>query len=249
MPGATEVARDVFFVEGEAVNWVLLREGTDLTLVDTGYPGDVDALERSIRDLGRRPEDVRAVLVTHAHVDHVGGLRHLHERYGTPVLMDPRELPNARRDVLEQATTLDVVRNVHRPGVLAWSLRIARKGATKDVAFPHARGFPAPGPLDLPGGPVPVPTPGHTSGHSAYHLPEAGLVITGDALVSGHQVLPVAGPQLLPCMFRHGDDVAALDALEPLDAGGFLPGHGPAWTGDLGEAVATARQRASDRTW
>ncbi len=33
--------------------------------------------------------------------------------------------------------------------------------------------------LDIPGRPVPVPTPGHTSGHSAFHLPERGALLVG----------------------------------------------------------------------
>lgn len=249
VPRVTEVAPGVHFVAGGAVNWVLLREGSDLTLVDTGYPGDTADVERAIRGIGCRPEDVRAILVTHAHVDHIGGLRHFHERYGTPVLMDPVEVPHARRDHLEQATPLDIVRNLHRPGVLGWSLGIARDGALADVAFQHALGFPATGGLDLPGRPVPVPTHGHTSGHTAYLLPSAGLVATGDALVTGHPVSRVEGPQLLPRVFRHGDDVAGLDGLAGLDTDGFLPGHGPAWTGSLSEAVEAARQHAAERTW
>lgn len=249
MPKVTEVASGVFHVEGSAVGWVLVREGSDLTLVDTGYPGDTDDVERSIREVGGRPEDVSAILVTHAHVDHIGGLGHFHERYGTPVYMDPAEVPHARRDYLEQATPVDIARNVARPGVLAWSLRITRRGAMKDVAFPHAVPFAAPGSLDLPGRPLPVPCHGHTSGHSAYLLPDAGLVVTGDALCTGHAVSRVTGPQLLPRVFQHGDDLAGLEPLAQLDAGGFLPGHGPAWQGSIQDAVDTARARADDRTW
>ena len=63
-----EVAHDVFLGRGTDVNWVLLREGSDVTLIDSGYPGDTDRVEASIRAIGRRPADVRAVLITHAHV-------------------------------------------------------------------------------------------------------------------------------------------------------------------------------------
>jgi glyoxylase-like metal-dependent hydrolase (beta-lactamase superfamily II) len=82
------------------------------------------------------------------------------------------EAAHARREFLEQATPLDIAARVWVPSVLAWSLRIVRVGATRTIVVPDAQPFPASsGPLDLPGGPVPVATPGHTSGHSAYLLP------------------------------------------------------------------------------
>ena len=131
----TQVADDVFVAHGTDCNWILLRDGTDVTLIDSGYPGDVDVLEASIREIGAQPQDVQAVLITHAHVDHVGGARKLHERYGTPALTDPIEVAHARRERLEQANELDIARNLWRPGVLPWTLRILRVGAKADVTL------------------------------------------------------------------------------------------------------------------
>ena len=238
-----EVAKDVFCVGGTDVNWVLVREGTDLTLIDGGWRGDLAALPASIHILGRRPEDVRAILLTHAHVDHMGALNHLHERYGTPVYTGPREVPHAHRDHLEQATPLDVIRRAWRPKVLAWGLRITRAGALRHLSVPHALPFPGDGPLDLPGRPVPVPCPGHTSGHSAFHLPATGVVATGDALVTGHPTSRITGPQLLPAFFTHAPDqaLAAMDTLGGLDAGILVPGHGEPWYGSMSAAAAQAR--------
>jgi glyoxylase-like metal-dependent hydrolase (beta-lactamase superfamily II) len=240
-----EAADNVFLVRGSAVNWILLRDGTDLTLVDGGYPGDVDDVEASIRAIGRRPEDVRAILVTHAHADHVGAVNPFHTRYGTPAYFDPTEVAHAHRDYLEQLTPPTLLANIWRPRVLPWAIHILRNGATKDVAAPHAQPFPATGPLDLPGAPVPVPTPGHTSGHTAFHLPSVGAVITGDALVTGHPLSPTTGPQLLPAMFAHAsraDLLAALTPLESLDASLVLPGHGPLHHGSIADAVRTVRE-------
>jgi glyoxylase-like metal-dependent hydrolase (beta-lactamase superfamily II) len=241
-----EVTKDIFCVTGTDVNWVLLREGTDLTLIDSGWLGDIGALEESIRGLGRRPEDVRAVLLTHAHLDHVGGLNHLREHYGVTVYMDAHEVGNARREYLEQARPLEVIKRAWRPRVLSWGLRITRAGALRDVVVAHAQPFPGDGQLDLPGRPVPVPTYGHTSGHSAYYVPGAGVVATGDALVTGHPVARWSGPQILPAFFSHSPDacLTALSALEDLDAGILVPGHGDAWYGPIREAVAIARGRA-----
>ena len=229
-----QAGKDVFLCRGRDVNWVLLREGSDLTMVDTGYPAYAPVVEESVRRIGGRPEDVRGILATHGHVDHIGGLAHFHRTYGTPVFAHPDEVPHVRRERLEQATPGQVLRNVHRPGVLAWSLRITRAGAMRGVAFPDVEPAPPDAPLDLPGRPVPVKTAGHTSGHTAYFVPDAGAVATGDALCTAHAVSPTVGPQLLASMFQHGDDVAGLAPLEALDADVVLPGHGPVHRGPIG---------------
>src|SRR6185503_15648226 len=61
-----EVASGVFHVRAQHVGWVMITEGNEVTLVDTGYPGDRERLLRSLRRIGRRPSDVAAILLTHA---------------------------------------------------------------------------------------------------------------------------------------------------------------------------------------
>ncbi len=78
-PTVTQVADDTFHVAGAATNWILLTEGDALTLIDAGYPGDYDDVLTSISTIGFTPEQIAAVLVTHAHVDHVGSLPKLLE--------------------------------------------------------------------------------------------------------------------------------------------------------------------------
>ena len=238
-----QVADGVFRVEGGIVNWYLLRDGRDLTLVDAGYPGNAGDVESSIRLLGHDPGDVRALLITHAHADHIGAAGRLHARYGTPAFCSAAEVPHARREFLEQVTPVQVLANAWRPGVLPWAVRAVRLGGTRPTAVPHAQPFPGPGPLDLPGGPVPVPTPGHTRGHSAYLLPAVGAVLTGDGLVTGHGTSRRRGPQLLPGFFDHdrAATVAALAPLAELDADLVLPGHGEPWRGAVADAVTAAR--------
>ncbi len=236
----------MFRAVGTDVNVVILRDSDALTLIDGGYPGDVGAVEGAIRSLGRRPEDVQGMLLTHAHIDHMGAIVAFHDRYEIPVFTDPTEVAHARRDYLEQATGRDFLPMLHRHGVLPWLLRIARAGATRSLSVGDARAFGSNGPLDLPGAPVPVPTHGHTSGHAAFHLPQHGVVVTGDALVTAHPLSEVRGPQLLPPVFDHGgqDTVAALDHLAVLDAETIIPGHGPAVFMPIAAAVEQARDRS-----
>ncbi|MFI6619880.1 MBL fold metallo-hydrolase [Streptomyces sp. NPDC050528] len=242
-----QVADGTYLVHGSNTNWVILTDGDAVTLVDTGYPGDRELVLDSLEQVGSSPKSVTAVLITHAHNDHLGSAEYLHSTYGTPVLLHEAEVPHARREFLQQVTVGDVLKNVWRPGVLPWMVHTIRVGGTEQHPVAGAEAFPnSDGPLDLPGRPVPVHTPGHTSGHCVFHLPERGIVISGDALVSGHPTSRIKGPQLLPDMFHHERDraVASLDILEALDADTLLPGHGPVHTGPVREAAGRAREHA-----
>jgi glyoxylase-like metal-dependent hydrolase (beta-lactamase superfamily II) len=237
-----QVADDVFHVRGTEVNWYLVRDGADVTLIDSGYPGDLGRVEESVRTIGRRPEDVRAVLLTHAHVDHMGAAQHFADRYGTSVLTDEVEARHAHREFLEQAGPLDVTKNLWRPGVLPWLTKVMRVGAARNVTIPSAAQFPAAAALDLPGRPVPVPTRGHTSGHTCYFLPTAGAVCTGDELVTGHAVSRTTGPQLPPAFFQNRDTRDAVLPLAELAADLILPGHGNPLRMPIAQAVRQARE-------
>ena len=237
-----QVANDAFHGLGTDVGWLAVREGRDLTLVDTGWPGDVRSLEDQLAAIGHHPRDIRAVLLTHAHVDHMGALNHLHDQYGVPVLMHPDEVPLAMGERREQAGPLDVLVRAWRPRIAAWSTRIMRAGALQHPRVDHAEAWVGDS-LDLPGHPIPVPCPGHTSGHTAYLFPDAGVVATGDALVTAHPVSNHDGPQRLPDFFSHAPAEArtSLDVLAGLDADTIVPGHGPVWRGRISEAVAQAQ--------
>ncbi|MFE1205587.1 MBL fold metallo-hydrolase [Streptomyces sp. NPDC058762] len=241
-----QVADGTYLVHGGNTNWVILTDGDAVTLVDTGYPGDRRALHDSLAAVGSSPEAVAAVLITHAHNDHLGSAEYLQATHGTPVLLHEAEVPHARRDYLQQVSVGTVLRNAWRPGVLPWMRHVLRTGGTEQHPVTAPAAFPADGALDLPGRPVPVHTPGHTDGHCVYHLPDAGVVISGDALVSGHAISRIEGPQLLPDLFHHDRTraIASLDVVAGLEGDLLLPGHGPLHQGPVKDAADLARERA-----
>ncbi|GAA1459571.1 MBL fold metallo-hydrolase [Williamsia maris] len=232
-------------VHTDHVNWVILQDDSGVTLIDGGYPKQVDAVLASIREVGADPEQIRAALVTHAHVDHIGGLGVLAERYGFAVFMDPTEVPHGRREILQQATPLDIAKISYRPRVLRWLSGVIRLGVLDTTGIPSSEAFAASGPLDLPGRPVPVAIPGHTDGHSGYLVADGRVLVSGDALITAHGISPVAGPQCLHHAFQH--DLArnreSLLALRDLEADTIFPGHGPVHHGSMADAVDTALSR------
>jgi len=78
------------------------RETHDAIVVDPG-----DEVDRILEIIRSRELNVRAILSTHAHIDHVGGLARLHEATAAPVLMHAHDLPLYRR-MEEQAEWLGV---------------------------------------------------------------------------------------------------------------------------------------------
>ncbi|MBF6222615.1 MBL fold metallo-hydrolase [Nocardia abscessus] len=241
-----QVGDGVYLVRTPLVNWAILVDGSDVVLVDTGYPGQLPLVLDSIRALGKNPRNLAAVLITHAHIDHLGNAQHLADTYGTPILMATAELAHARRESHHALTPAGLAMNLWRPRVARWTAAALRVGVHHTHGVDQPQPFPTPGALDLPGHPVPVLTPGHTPGHCVYHLPQCGAVISGDALVTGHMATRHCGPQLLPAMFDDNRDttVAALTQIGELPGELLLPGHGPLHRGPLAEAAERARTLA-----
>lgn len=241
----TEVGDGVLAVSGRDVNWTLLRDGASFTLVDAGYPGYGEAVRASIRQAGLDLAGLEAIVVTHAHIDHIGGVPALAADAGVPVYVGAPELPMAVGDRTESAGPLDVAKRLWKPRVVPWSLRITAAGGAGHVTVSDAVGVPDGTVMDIPGHPTVVLTPGHTSGHICLSV--GGVLLTGDALITGHAITGRKGPQLAAGFFHTDPEQAtdALDRIADVDASAIVPGHGPVWHGSARDAVALARRTAA----
>ncbi|MEO9329208.1 MBL fold metallo-hydrolase [Gordonia aurantiaca] len=234
------------FVHTDVVNWVLLEEQGALTLIDGGYPGQAAQVVESITRIGRRPEDIAGALLTHAHVDHLGGLAKLQSRHGFDVHMDAAEVDHALRHRLQQANAIDLAPLATHLGLWSWLAKVTPLGvlsrAGLSSASPHGEVAGDGAALDLPGSPVPVASPGHTDGHSAYLVADGRALVSGDALVTGHEVSPIVGPQCIPSPFQHDEPTArrSVEQFTALDADILLPGHGAIHRGSVADAARRA---------
>ncbi|WP_167107004.1 MBL fold metallo-hydrolase [Mycobacterium sp. DL592] len=241
MPAALEAITDTVHVaRTELVNWTLVTGGAGVMLIDAGFPGSRDDVLTSLRQLGFGPYDVTAILLTHAHVDHFGSAIWFAKAHGTPVYCHAAEVGHSKRDYLEQAGPIDLLAHAWQPRWIKWSLEIAAKGALVRAGIPSTEALTDEVAERLPGRPLAVPTPGHTGGHCSYLVD--GVLVSGDALVTGHPLARRRGPQLLPGLFNHDEQgcVRSLAALAMLETDTLIPGHGPVWRGPIREAVRQA---------
>lgn len=65
---------------------VYLLDAGDLVLIDSGAGESFDVLIRNIEKLGFKPIKLKAILATHAHIDHIGALRKFQEAYHTQII-------------------------------------------------------------------------------------------------------------------------------------------------------------------
>lgn len=237
----TEVGDGVIAVRGRDVNWTILRDGSRFTLVDAGYPRYADTVRESLRRAGLKLAGLEAIVVTHAHVDHIGGVPALLRSKQVPVYVGEPEVPMAVGAWVESAGPIDVALNLWKPRYVPWSVRITLAGGTAHVKVPDAIGVADGTTLDVPGRPKVVLTPGHTSGHIGLLVGKA--LLTGDALITGHAVSGRTGPQMIADFFHTDAEQAlgALDRLASLDASVIVPGHGPVWREPIRDVVAAIR--------
>ncbi|MBT2550208.1 MBL fold metallo-hydrolase [Arthrobacter sp. ISL-65] len=242
----SEPSAGVFFIEGPASNWIVVRDESGFMIIDSGYPSDRPLVLESIRRLDLRPADATAMLITHGHVDHTGSAAYFSETYGTPILCAPEELAHVQGKEKHQVTLGQVIVRAWRPRVFRWMVHVIKSGALKAKPASDAQAWSAHTLKDLPGKPEAVLLPGHTPGHVAILLPEAGAIVVGDSFVSGHALSRTAGPQMLHPMF-HTNPAQALAAtrrLDEIDDSVVLPGHGSALHMPLADALATLRRQA-----
>src|SRR3954447_15989455 len=91
-----EVAPGVHRFGSRLVNWYAVVDGDAVTLVDTGFPRHWRFLTSGLASIGRSPEDIRCVVITHSHVDHTGFAARL-AATGTDVIVHPSDAVHGAR--------------------------------------------------------------------------------------------------------------------------------------------------------
>lgn len=227
-----EIIQGIYTFTGLMAGRVYAIEDPDgLTLVDCGLAQAPPRIVKQLQASGYEPSDVKRILITHAHPDHVGGLAELQRMTGAFVVCGEKERP-----VVEGRVAVGMISPYKE-------LIEARRFKTPPVKFP-------PTPVDravaegdrideVLGGVLVLHTPGHALGHVTYWQPERRIAICGDVMMNLRGLtLPFA--LLTPDMDEDKRSVRRIALLQPEI---LLFGHGPALLNDTTRKV----RRFSDK--
>jgi len=220
------------------VNSYLIEGAGAITVIDAGLRGHWKDLFRELEAMGRSPVDIRALLLTHGDVDHLGFAERLRQEHGVPVFVGAADAAEARGDVPKPAAVRDRMRVVPMAKFLVYGLT---HGGLKSTPITEVTPIDGAMTLDVPGAPQVIPLPGHTPGSVAYHVPSLDAIFMGDAITTRSVTTGIVGPALAPFTVDPAKALLSLDALDGLSANWVLPGHGDAWTGGVPEALRMIR--------
>ena len=106
-----QVVPGLYQVSFGFVNAFLIATGDELTLIDTGISSSAPKIMAAVAELGKAPRDVKRIVLTHLHGDHVGSLAEVKRLTGAAAYMHPADADMVRQGRVMRPT-------VAAPGLL-----------------------------------------------------------------------------------------------------------------------------------
>jgi len=176
------------------------EEAREAIVID---PGDeVGRIHRRLAELGLK---LKQILVTHAHIDHVGGALKLKQLTGAPILLNENDLP-----LLEMMEAQAAWLGVRTPEIALPDESLSDGQVVGLETYPAQVLY----------------TPGHTQGSVCLHFAPLKLLVAGDTLFAGS----IGRTDLPGGNFDQIIDSLHSRLLTLPDETRVLPGHGPATT-------------------
>ena len=173
--GAKRVINGVHVIPMGMANAFLIEGNDGLTLIDAGFPGKEVAVFQAIRGLDRSPDQLKHLVLTHGHPDHIGSAAAIVRETGARTYMHPLDIPMAEKGgpfrpmtpapgLLRQV----MCRLFFRPDERLEPVAIDQPLIDGEI-------------LPIAGGIEVIHTPGHCAGHVALLWRPGRMLFAGDA--------------------------------------------------------------------
>ena len=227
----------VYFIRLPVGHAYLWHDPDGLTLIDTGLPGSAPLIAEAIRQAGYQPADLRRLVLTHFHTDHIGAAADIAGWGQAEVLAHHADAPFIRAQAAGPP-----------PDLADWERPVYDRVMSQLPSEP-----PVPpridrelGDGDEPGfgdGAIALAVPGHTPGSIALYLPRHQVLFTGDAAARGQDGNVICGVFNV----NRAQAAASFRRLAGLSVTLACFGHGEPLTRDVAAALeAAARSLPAD---
>lgn len=145
-------------------NIYVIEEDKGITIIDCGSEGSDEGIVDFVYSLGSTPEDIKTIIITHGHPDHVGALPELIDLTDAEIYVHEKELALVERFTMLKISELSNVKLLQGDEL-----------------------------IDVLGGTKVLHSPGHTDGSIVLYNADKKILITGDVLLTnknGELILP-----------------------------------------------------------
>jgi Zn-dependent hydrolases, including glyoxylases len=219
---------------------VLLTEGNEAVLIDTGFPGQWEILQQAITAAGTDVSNITKIIMTHHDIDHIGNLSTLvkssdhraevlaHEQEKPYIQGDLPPCKASRAESQENNESFKHMSPEQRQAILKVFQNFKMFTVPVDHTLQDREVLPWEGGITV------IHTPGHTPGHICLYLSKSKVLIAGDALAVQNGCL-VPGPAAL----NQDTELArrSLGKLADLDVSFVICYHGGLYTNGSGQRL------------
>jgi glyoxylase-like metal-dependent hydrolase (beta-lactamase superfamily II) len=207
-----ELVPDVHLVDSSVGCNTYLIIDNGITLVDTGLRGNTAKIYEYIEKLGYTPRDIKRIIITHAHLDHINCLPRLKEDTGAQVMVGEKDA-----DIVDGKKPLHRMKGMF--GVIFSTLRVyyRYKPIKVDVLLKDGDM------IDVLGGLRVVLLGGHSPGNIGLYSASRRLFFSSDSIrvIDNHLIAP--HPKFTENM---PGAIQSIKRISELDFDIMLPGHG-----------------------
>jgi glyoxylase-like metal-dependent hydrolase (beta-lactamase superfamily II) len=207
-----ELVPGVHMVDGSIGCNTYLVIDSGVTLVDTGLRGNEKRIYACMEKLGYAPEDIKRIIITHAHLDHINCLRRLKDDTGARVMVS-----EADAGIVEGKKPLRIAGGVLGAIMAPLRLYYSYTPVKVDVMLRDGDA------IDVLGGLRAVMLSGHSEGNMGLYGQPRRLMFSSDTI-------RVIGDKPAPPHPRFTEDpesaISAIERLSGLSFDIMLPGHG-----------------------